>query len=63
VKFPNRIAITFDENAPIGEPSMLAWKNLNAADEGKVAVYELVEEFDTKLVTKKRRKGTKTWFE
>ena len=64
MKFPNRIAVTMDENYE-GKPedSLLAWKNLEAADEGRVAIYELVEEFDTKLVTKKRRKGTKTWFE
>jgi hypothetical protein len=62
MKFPNRIAVTVNEDGDPNE-SLLVWKNLEAADEGHVAIYELVDEFDTKLVTKKRRKGTKTWFE
>ncbi len=63
-KFPNRIAITLDENGE-GPPEerMLAWKNLDAADEGQVGIYELVEEFETKEIKKKRRKGTKLWFD
>ena len=62
-KFPNRIAVTIDKNAsgPASE-NLLAWKNLEAADAGSVAVYELVEEFETQDVKRKRRKGTKNWF-
>lgn len=63
VKFPNRIAVTVDENSsgPASE-NLLAWKSLEAADAGHVAVYELVEEFETEDVKRKRRKGTKQWF-
>lgn len=62
--FPKRIAITVDKNAdgPVAE-NLLAWKNLDSADAGKVAIYELVDEFETREVMKKRRKGTKQWFD
>ncbi len=63
IKFPNRIAVTVDENASgLIEDNLLAWRNLERADEGIVAIYELVEEFETKEVKKKRRIGTKNWF-
>lgn len=62
-KFPNRIAVTVDENASgPTENNLLAWPNLESADEGHVAIYELVEEFDVEDVKRKRRKGTKQWF-
>ena len=62
-KFPERVAITIDENGQgPAEENLLAWKNLEAADAGRVAIYELVEQFDTKEVKKKRRVGTKQWF-
>jgi hypothetical protein len=63
VRFPQRIAVTVDENAsgPVSA-RLLAWKNVEVADAGHVAVYELVEEFETVDVKKKRRLGTKNWF-
>ncbi len=64
IKFPRIIAVTIDGNGdgPI-DGRLLAWGNIDKADEGRVAIYELVDEFETKLVTKKRRVGSKNWFE
>jgi hypothetical protein len=61
-KFPKRIAVTFDGGDTSLE-SLLAWSSLDTAEEGRVAVYELVEEFDKKMVSRVRRKGTKNWFD
>lgn len=62
-KFPKRIAVTVDENGsgPVNA-NLLAWESIEVADEGRVAIYELVDEFETKEVKKKRRIGTKQWF-
>jgi hypothetical protein len=63
IKFPNRIAVTVDENGdgPITD-NLLAWGNATQADDGPVAIYELVEEFQKKDIPHLKRKGTKTWF-
>lgn len=62
-RFPSRIAITVDENSSgPTEENLLAWKDLESAEAGRVAIYELVEEFDTQEVKRKRRVGTKQWF-
>jgi hypothetical protein len=63
MKFPKRIAITVDDNSsgPIAE-RLLAWANVLVAEDGPVAVYELVDEFDKRDIPNLRRKGTRKWF-
>lgn len=62
--FPRRIAVTVDENAegPVAD-NLIAWAGVEAADSGKVAIYELIEVVDTKQVTKVRRQGQEAWIE
>lgn len=60
--FPKRVAVTIDPNAN-GSPldSLLAWKSVEAAEAGKVAIYELVDEIEKRETFEIRRKGKKGW--
>jgi hypothetical protein len=64
IKFPKTIAVTVDSNSegPTDE-NLLAWKDVQSADEGRVAIYKLIDEVDTKTVTKIRKQGETEWFE
>lgn len=59
MKVPNRIYITEADDE--GE-NLLAWRKLTSADEGRIFVYELVEELDKRDTCELRRKGSKKWF-
>ncbi len=61
--FPKRIAVTVspDGDGPAAE-NLLAWATVSKADDGRVAVYELVDELEKKDIPHLKRKGTKTWF-
>jgi hypothetical protein len=64
IKFPKTIAVTVDGNGegPADE-NLIAWKDVSAAESGRVAIYKLVDEVDTKTVTKVRKQGETEWFE
>lgn len=65
IKFPKRIAVTVDPNGEgTTAENLLAWKDEHAvADEGRVAIYTLLEEMDMKTVKKIRKQGETEWFE
>ena len=61
MKMPKVIYITRDENSEETE-SFLAWGDLQSADDGKVGVYQLVEELTKREVVEIRNKRSRRWF-
>jgi len=55
------IYVSIDANAGLSTENLLAWKSLDATENGLVGVYELVEVVEKREAVEVRRKGTKTW--
>lgn len=64
IKFPKTIAVTVDPNGdgPVAE-NLIAWRNAAVADDGRVAIYRLFDEMDTKTITRARKQGETEWFD
>lgn len=59
---PKRLYASQDHSDSFGDEDLLAWRHLDATDNGRIGVYELVEELDKREAVELRRKGTKAWF-
>ena len=57
-KMPERVFVTSDPNDT--EDGLLAWPSIEAAEDGRVGIYQLVEVVETRKVAELRRvKGGK----
>ncbi len=59
---PGRIYVQVDSNADGTDEDLLAWRNLSAVENGRIAVYVINDELDKREAVELRRKGTKVWF-
>jgi hypothetical protein len=50
---PQRVFVTSDPNDT--EDGLLAWPSVEAADDGRVGIYELIEIVETRTATEIRR--------
>jgi hypothetical protein len=61
--FPRRIVVQLLRSEDGYLPDLLAWSSLQAADDGQLAIYELVEKIEKKSVPKIGAGKTEQWAE